>query len=33
VAGTAVFGAKDPKATIAELRTAVDDEIAKQAKK
>lgn len=32
VAGTAIFGAKDPKQTIHEMRTAVDDEIAKAQK-
>ncbi|KAK1923269.1 putative Ribulose-phosphate 3-epimerase [Papiliotrema laurentii] len=32
VAGTAVFGAKDPKQTIHELRTAVDDVIAEKSK-
>ena len=33
VAGTAVFGAKDPKQTILDLRTAVDDVIAEKSKK
>jgi hypothetical protein len=32
VAGTAVFGSKDPEKVIAELRSAVDDEIAAQKK-
>jgi len=32
VAGTSVFGSKDPKATIAELRSAVDDAIAEKSK-
>lgn len=30
VAGTAIFGAKDPKQTIQEMRTAVDGAIAQQ---
>ncbi|KIR79535.1 ribulose-phosphate 3-epimerase [Cryptococcus gattii E566] len=30
VAGTAIFGAKDPKQTIQEMRTAVDDAIAQR---
>lgn len=30
VAGTAIFGAKDPKQTIQEMRTAVDDVIAQR---
>ncbi|KAK8850534.1 ribulose-phosphate 3-epimerase [Kwoniella newhampshirensis] len=32
VAGTAIFGAQDPKKTIEEMRTAVNDEIAEAAK-
>lgn len=30
VAGTAIFGAKDPKQTIQEMRTAVNDVIAQR---
>lgn len=30
VAGTAIFGAKDPKQTIQEMRAAVDDVIAQR---
>lgn len=32
VAGTAIFGADDPKKVITELKTAVNDEISKQQK-
>ena len=32
VAGTAIFGADDPKKVISELKTAVNDEISKQQK-